>query len=707
MVELGELREPAAAVIALVASTIGVHDASARPLLEAVTDYLASRRALLVLDNCEQVIDAVAELAHFLLPKCPELRILATSREPLRIGGEIVVRVPPLTIPDPDHPESMHGVSRFDSVALFAERATTVLPSFDLDENKWVVANICARLDGLPLAIELAAARLRVLSPEQILQRLTDRYALLTQGSRQVPTRQQTLRWCIGWSYDLCSPSEQQLWGRLSVFAGSFELTALEAVCGDGRTKHEVLDDLASLVDRSILIREGSNGEVRFRLLDTLREYGRATIDAADYSVIRRRHLDWYLQLALDAEAVWISPRQLEWSARLQRELPNLREALDFSMSKPETAEDGLQLAATLNRFWRAHGLLSEGRRWLDRVLANSPKRQTLSAVRALCAAGRVAALQGDFRAAITRLEEVRTLDSQLDDPIIRTLADSTEGFIALYEGDLECAAIRLADSAGSWENADNPASHIESLVLLGWAHELNGRPSRAASALAEALAETESRGEFYYRSYALWASGLSLWRNGETARAEDLTKEALRLTQTAGNPLTTSLCLQSLAWIACKDDNPRRAAVLMGAADNLVNLVGRPTVQFPDLAVHQSEFNHLARISLSAATFTTASQEGANMDLDTAIAFALEDPVRAKPSVDSDSPMLTKRELQVARLVSEGFTNKGIATQLVLSPRTVAGHVEHILIKLGFTSRAQIAAWTVEQGSNPAPNKT
>jgi non-specific serine/threonine protein kinase len=274
LIELGELHD-----LELLADTVvadlGLREQSSDPALELLAEHLADRRVLLVLDNCEHLVEAAAVLAEMLLRRCPDLRILATSHEPLGIGGEAVMRVLPLTVPDPDRPPALQGLPGYDAITLFAARAEAAAPGFVLSEaNQVTVTRICQRLDGLPLAIELAADRLRVLSPQQILDRLSDRYRLLTAGSRDAPARQQTLKLSIDWSYDLCEPVEQQLWARLSVFAGGFELDAAESLCTGFLAPQDVLDVVARLVDQSILIREEAGAVARYRLLESLRDYG-------------------------------------------------------------------------------------------------------------------------------------------------------------------------------------------------------------------------------------------------------------------------------------------------------------------------------------------------------------------------------------------------------------------------------------------------
>ncbi len=276
-------------------------------------------------------------------------------------------------MPDPDQVSlAGGGLGRYEAVNLFAERATMAVPDFDITENnKDVIAAICRRLDGLPLAIELAAVRLRAMSVEQILQRLTDRYALLTTGSRGAPARQQTLQWCIDWSHELCSQAERELWARLTVFSGGFELDAIEGICADAMTSSQVVDVVASLIDKSILIRDEVAGAVRYRLLETLRDYGMQRLqETSEFASLLRRHRDWYEHLVLRAESDWISSRQVAWVARLDAEQPNIRAALQFCLTGPSEANAGGRMASALYPYWRARGRLREGMRWLAQLLA-------------------------------------------------------------------------------------------------------------------------------------------------------------------------------------------------------------------------------------------------------------------------------------------------------------------------------------------------
>ncbi|RZL84343.1 MAG: tetratricopeptide repeat protein [Rhodococcus sp. (in: high G+C Gram-positive bacteria)] len=698
LVELGELRDESL-LVDMVAASLGLGDHSSRPLIEVLVEFLVTRELLLVFDNCEHIVDGVAGLVETLLRTSPGLRILATSREPLGMGGESLLRVPPLTVPNPDRPPSLQGLTRYDAVTLFAERAAAAVPGFELTEDNAVaVAGICHRLDGLPLPIELAATRLRAMSPEQILQRLTDRYTLLTRGSRGAPSRQQTLRLCIDWSYELCSPQEQQMWSRLSVFAGSFELDAVEEICGTGLASSDLLDVVSSLVDKSVAIREESGTAVCFRLLETLREYGREKLQTIGEDVeLRRRHRDWYQQLTAEAEAEWISARQLELIARLEREQANLREAMEFCVS--DSPDTGLRIAASLLPFWLSRSLLSEGRYWLGRALAHLPAEPTPERIKALYAGSVLAELQGDLSAGAALVEEGRRLTEQNTDAVSRAYIDYADGLLALFSGDPARACARL-ESAGTVFRTQEGAPHVGVLHRLGMAYEQLGESQRASDCYEQIVAITQAHGESMYQSFALWAMGDAVWRHGDTHRAVQLLEQSLQLTRRVNTPRTAVASLETLGWIAAEARDARRAVVLMAAAEELGRTVGSPTVGFPHLLASREESEQKAYRALGKSSFDAAHREGRRMGFNAAIAYALGERIPDAPS--DTSVKLTKRESQVADLIAEGLTNRAIAARLVISPRTAQGHVERVLTKLGFTSRAQIAAWVVEQAQQP-----
>ncbi|BCP14066.1 protein kinase domain-containing protein [Mycobacterium paraintracellulare] len=621
LVELSEVRDESMLVDVMTAA-LGMHDQSAKPPLEVLTDYMCARQLLLVLDNCEQVVDAVSKIVETLLGACPQMRVLATSREALVIGGEIISPLSPLPCPDTYSEATRLGAGGDDAVALFAERAAAAVPGFALTaENMVTITRICSRLDGLPLAIELAAARLRAMSPEQILNRMSDRFVLLTRGSRRAPARQQTLAWSIGWSYDLCTPDEQRLWGQLSIFSGSFELQAAEDVCNDNVSAVDLLNLMSSLVDKSILLRTEEHGVVRLRLLDTLRDYGRERLEQADeYLRLRRRHHDWYRQLARDAEAAWFSATQVQWLDRVQRELRNLREALEFSIS--EGGQDGLDFVADLHQFWFLRGPFSEARRWLDRALAAAPKEPTTARARALCAACIITSTQGDVSAATTRVAEGRELVRQTADPLVRAAVALGDGFTAITAGQLDHACECLQDAL---DDPNNPTALATALLSLGWAQELRGESAPALASYEKALELSESHGESMYRMLALLSMGVAKWRYGDGGHAIRLIRHSLDLARVVNDRRTAAYCLETLAWVAGEADRPRAAAVMMGAAGGLAHAVGSRSVPFAHLVVHHDECENRARRALGTDDFDVAYQEGYSMKFNAAIRLGLE----------------------------------------------------------------------------------
>ncbi|MFE9322509.1 protein kinase [Nocardia sp. NPDC052278] len=696
LVELSELHD-GALLPGVIAATVGLRPRG-QSVLDVLIEYLAPLRLLLVLDNCEQIVDAAAKVVENLLRACPELRILATSREPLVIGGESVLRVRPLAVP---HRElSLRVAPRYDAVTLFVERAAAAVPAFVLTEgNLAPVAEICRHLDGLPLAIELAAARLRALSPEQILARLTDRYALLTRGSRGAPSRQQTLRLCIDWSYSLCTSAEQQVWAQLSVFAGGFELDAAEQVCRNDLAAEDLLDVLTALVDKSILIREESDSVVRFRLLETVRDYGRDKLEEAGaYPHLRRRHGDWYRKLAEAAEADWFSPRQLDWIARLDREQPNLREALDFCLTDTQAGSDAaLSFAAAMQLFWFARGQHGEARHWLDRALAVGPATATPARAKALWRVRLVS--EADLPAASALVMQGQALAEQTEHPIVHAFADLIQGLHAVRIGDYPRARAPTEAALETFVAHGDVYGQVWALIGLGWVHTFGEDSAAALSYFEKALAITECCGESAHRSIALWEAAVAAWRKDDRDRALRLLRQGLQLARRLKDPVMAAFALEALAWIVGAQGSARRAAVLLGAAQALSEAIGGSAVFFPDLAVHHEDCERAARHTLGSRSFDTAYREGAALGLEAATGYALGEEPRAAAAGPAE---LTRREREVAALVAEGLTNRAIATRLVISLRTAQGHVEHILTKLGFTSRAQIAAWVAER-SRPA----
>ncbi|TSD40397.1 protein kinase [Rhodococcus sp. KBS0724] len=701
LVELGQLRDPALLADTF-AGTFGLQERSARPPSILVAEYLADRQLLLIVDNCEHMIAAVAKLVEALLRVCPDVKVLATSREPLGIGGEMVMRVPPLTVPDTTEPApSRRGAAMSDAVALFVERSRSAVPDFVLtDDNKAIVTQICRQLEGLPLSIELAAVRLRSMSAVQIRDRITDSYALLTRGHRGAPSRQQSLRLSIDWSYWLCTPDEQRLWAQVSVFAGSFDLDGVEGVSGQLFGAVPLVDLVESLVGKSILIREETAAGVRFRLLETLRAYGRRRLDeeAGEYAALARRHRDYYLQMVKHSESEWISPKQTDWIALLRQEQPNIRDALEFCASETGEAAAGLEMANALYLFWFTRGMFSEGRRWLGRLLTLDAESLTAERIHALCWSAEMAGLQGDNAAATPLVVQARNLVQRLDQDDIGAEVFYIEGNSALYSGDPGRAVTLFERALGGLHPETNLVRRIEALVSLGVAGWVLGDATLAVASHQEVLALTTEHGESVYRAHSLWSLGLVSWNRGRAREGYELLEEGIRSAHRVDDPVSGALCVEALSWIAADEGREERAAVLMGAARALRKTMGASSVRIPAMVDYHTQCVRRTRTVLGAAAYATAFRHGQALDFDEIAAVALDDaPPETSVEPTEAENALTKRERQVAELISEGLTNRKIAEKLFISPRTAQGHVENILVKLGFSSRTQIAAWFIE----------
>ena len=399
MADLSAVADPSQVPQAVV-NALGIIDQSTRPAAEKITGHLADAVALIVLDNCEHLADACAALVSRLLSQTRSVRVLATSRRPLGITGEHLLTVPPLKVPGPEvATQPVAALSQYDAVTMLADRTAALRPGFAVtEENAAAAVRVCAQLDGLPLAIELAASRLRSLSLEQLADRLEHRFTVLNRGSPAAQPRQQTLHAVFDWSYSLCSAAERLLWARLSVFSGTFDLDAAEAVCeGPGLPASAILDELDRLVAQSIVLAELRGSRMRFRLLETIRQYGRERLaEAGEEEALRLRHRDFYLALAQRLAGQWYGPRQEEGLARLRDDHANLQVALEFSAADSADPRVALDFTVALRNHWYADGYLAEGRRWLDRALAISGQDAGVARVHALWAAAWVCLLQGD-----------------------------------------------------------------------------------------------------------------------------------------------------------------------------------------------------------------------------------------------------------------------------------------------------------------------
>ena len=685
-----------------VADSVGIRDRSARSAREVLVGYLRDRQLLLVLDNCEHVADYCADLAAALLAAAPGLRILATSRHALSAPGEQVLAVLPLPVPDPERPPQPGKLVGNEAIRLFAERARLVRPDFEVTAgNRATIARICRRLDGLPLAVELAAARVRVLSPEQILHRLDDRFRLLRGGSRVVLPRHQRLRAVVDWSYELCSPAERMLWARVSVFADGFDLDAAEAVCaGDDIDRDQVLDLMAGLVDKSILIRQDRDHAAwaRYRLLDTLRHYGRGRLrEAGAEAVLRRRHRDYYLGLAERGEAEWFGPTQLQVADRTRPAHPNLRLALEYCLTTPGESRTGLRMAAALQFFWLCCGLLAEGRHWLGRALALDTESSKQRAT-ALCANAYISTLQGDYLAATAMVQECRAWALPRGEETTLAYAVFVQGLLTRFNDDLPRAQVLLEDALARFEALGELTSTvIITYALLAAVAVFQGDSDRAIELCWLGLALCDRHGEQWARSYLVSALSLAEWIRGEVTRASAHARENLRVMRGFGDLFGTALQVERLAWVAGTVGEGERAAVLLGAVHRIWPQFGGPFGSLHHVTAREACVRQ-ARHGLGDRAFQAAFGRGAELDLEQAIAYALGEKPAPPTPAPTAKPPLTKRERQVAELVVEGLSNKDIAARLVIAQRTAEGHVEHILAKLGLTKRIQLAAWVTEQ---------
>jgi predicted ATPase/DNA-binding CsgD family transcriptional regulator len=743
LVELATLTDPGL-VPQAVATAVGVREDADLSLTSALVKSLQHRRLLLILDNCEHIVEACATLADALLHACPDLSILATSREPLGMVGETTFQVPSLSLsPSVDHPPDATGSGSEGSVAsgrgavlpersqfpvepeaiqLFVDRARAVMPAFSLTEhNIAAVAQICRRLDGLPLAIELAAARMAVLSPEQIGARLDDRFRLLTSGSRALPPRYRTLRALIDWSYDLLDASERILLGRLSVFAGGWTLEAAEAVCaGDGLVGEEILDLLSALAAKSLIQTEEQAEEVRYRFLESLREYAAERLrDAGEESPLRRRHRDWFLARAERVEPELLGPRSIWWMDRLESARDNLRAATGFCIERGD-GEAGLRLVAALARFWQIRGPHLEIHDALVKLLAlpaghgHSASVQ-MTRLKALVAAGTLALRLGDQDTAETHYREVLELSRQLGDQRALAMALVSLGRVARTRGD-HVATRRYDTEALSLFTAIGDELWVaRTLHHLGVAAFYQGDLTTAREHYEASLAIFERLDDDLGIATLLEELGEVTYLQGDLVSATRLLRTALELAHRIDDKDRVAMAMAALAGVAAAQ-GPAERALRLGAAASVIN-TATGLSNSPAWHLNFKRWLEPARGLLDAESIAAAEAAGRSMTLEDAIEYALngdDDPpdesasdaatgtptaIMVSPHVSAAARLLTRRELEVVALVARGMTNRQIAEALAITEGTAANHIRHILNRLTLDSRVQVAAWAVENG--------
>jgi predicted ATPase/Tfp pilus assembly protein PilF len=650
-------------VPANIANLLGLQEVPGEPILESLKSYLRDKQLLLVLDNFEQ-ITAAAPIVAGILTVAARLRVVVTSRQPLHVTGERTYAVPPLELPDLALTDGAGTLTDNPAVVLFVERARAVTPDLAVsDDNVAAIAEICIRLDGLPLAIELAAARTNLLSPRAMLERLESRLQLLTRGASDLPSRHQMIRSTIDWSYDMLEPGEKALFARLAVFAGGATLDAAEAVC-DGLPESAlggIADTLASLLDKSLLRRqEGADGQVRFGMLDTIREYalGRLT-ERGEVDELRRRHARHYAALAEQAEPELAGPSQAMWVQRLEQEIANLRAALEWSRSSGEL-EIGLRIAGAMPRFWSMRAF-TEGRRWLTETLERADDVQPGVKAKALFADG-YGALDGDYARAgrsfeaslamyrglgdergtamclaqlgwlaMTQREYERStelcsqsleLARRVQDRHIESVALSSLADGAAQQGDYERATELYEQSLALRRQIGDRRNIANALLSLGRVQLVMGEAARARPLLEEALAVAREIRDIWSLSVGLGSMGRLALRQGHRSEAVALLAEALQLSKQRGAKRMTSECLDGLAQAAAEQGEHVRAARLSGAADALREAIGS-SLSAAERTV-QDQYLSPVRAALGDHEFEAQRAAGRAFGIDEAVSYAL-----------------------------------------------------------------------------------
>ncbi|HET9911999.1 MAG TPA: tetratricopeptide repeat protein [Anaerolineales bacterium] len=733
-----------------VASMLGIREGQKRSLVDQIINHIRSHYILLVFDNCEHLIGACAELVEQLLQTCVHLRILATSREPLGIPGEAIWSVPPLSLPDlqpwrdlSSRQSALPIYQESEAVQLFVNRARLVSPEFSLTiENGPWVAEICRRLDGLPLAIELAATRVRSLSIQQIAERLDDRFNLLTGGSRTSPPRQQTLAATLDWSYALLSEKECKVLQRLSVFSGGATLDASESVCaGEGVETGEILDLLSQLVDRSLTVAIQGSGETRYSLLETIRQYAREKlVETGGAEQTKDRHLNYFVGWAENAESHLTGPEQVLWLDRYDAESDNLRAALHWSQSDRKSIEMGLRLVVACAPYWIYRGHMSEGRAQLSAALARMDATdRTAARAKVLMQAASLAFVQSDYPAmqplaeealsiwrelgesgkrglaftlgrlgdmaaetgnydqALTYLHEALDIYRELNDVHSTSFILLLSGWTLMRTGDLRQAQVYLEEALSLSQASNDQRNLAFSFSSLGEVAIRRGLYERAESLLQQGLTLSREVGERWLTGTLLGSLGWAALRQRDFPRMKTILKESLEIRLDTGDKGGMAWCLEKLAEAAYLEKQYKKATKILGAAAALRIPLGSVIDQ-----ADQPEYDRILsslRAALGKAAFASLWAEGAAMPVEEVIDSALSEQGSKSTRVDKEKfGGLTAREREVVVLIAQGKSNREIAKTMTVGVKTVETYVTRILNKLGFDSRVQIATWAVEK---------
>ena len=702
LVELGEITEAALVPDAVLAALDLRDQAGAKPM-EILVAHLRRRQLLLLVDNCEHLVEAAAQLVTEILRAAPDVRVITTTREPLQVPGEYVVPVPPLELPPIDGAAPLVQIQQNEAIMLFTERGAAASGTFELTtSNQAAVVSICRRLDGVPLAIELAAVRTRVLSVDQILDRLSDRFALLTGGSRAALPRHQTLRMAIDWSFDQLTEAEQVLLRRLCIFAAHFTLDDVAGVCiPEDTAGSEALDLLASLVDKSLVTTEDVRGTVCYRLHETMREYARLKLHEADEEdLLRERCLEHY-RLTCLRSADEARYHLVEWMAWAELEIDNLRAMLHQCIGREDLAR-GLDIAASMRYYWITHGT-TEAVRWLDQLLP-AADASALTMVRAYYLRGWLSMLQGDPAAGRPWIARAVATARQAGQQALLSQSLSMGATTAAVAGDPEAARRYLDEADAITRGLDDFPATIE-LVLSQSVHAIFQGDLEAVRALSvEGVTLSREAGDLYQLENMFRNLGVAGMVSGDLHAANSWFVEALRVARRIDNRLGQYWGLSAAGWYAANGGRARAAAQLLGAAEALCTqtgaTLGTPTTRFV------AEAKQLAREALGAGAFDAEFETGQHLSREVALRLALGEaaPLDASVSERFAAGPLAKRELEVAQLVAEGLSNKQIGVRLFVSEATVASHMRHIMDKLGVNSRSQIAVLTAPRAGRSDP---
>ncbi len=711
-VDLTPLRDPAAVPSAL-ARSLGLPDAGPDPPLKRLSAYLHERETLLILDNFEQVLPA-APLLDGLLGMAPGLRLLVTSRELLHLRAEQTLPVPPLALPDSQHLPLLEVLSQIPSVALFLQRAQMINPGFRLsDENAQAVAELVVRLDGLPLAIELAAARTQLLSPQMLLERLGQRLSLLHWEAQDLPERQHTLRAAIAWSYDLLSPEEQALLRRLGIFVDGFPLEAAEAVVSGGREHTiDVLEGLASLVDQSLVQREEDGaGGYRFRLLESVREFALEQVTSCEEGeAVGRAHARYFLELAERAALQLVGPKQRVWFLRLEQEHENLRTALRWLWDQGES-ELALRLVAALGYFWEIRGYLREGQQALEEALARVPDADARLRATLLNRLGSLLTWQGETERSLVVLEEALALGRALDDASITARSLTHLGRRALDLGTPEDSsrqatplleeALALRQQLGDRRGAANTQGHLARIALGQRKYE------QAEQLGQEALATYQEIGDETGATAPLLFLGMAAGEQGETTRAVALLRQGLEaISRLQDRRLLLLASTLTVWWLAGDWGDAEQLATLVGAAEAMSDAIGPQSSGW--LLSRTPRAAAALQARLGKERFESARRAGRSLSfsqISELVSRVLNEVGGGSSGTEASSgkrrphTLLSTRESEVLRLIAEGLTNKEIAQRLIVTENTVKTHVTSLFNKLGVASRARAVAVAANEG--------